>query len=106
MYRNGLARNEVDENGIQTDNIYDGYGRLETVVQNTTASQIYGVTGYTYDTMGNLIKVVDGATDAPGNTGEADKIAAARLTGNATVMVHDILGRKTAMVEPDTGLWA
>ena len=74
----------TDANGHKREQTADAFGRLMSVVE-FSGTQMF-TTGYGYDAKDNLI----GVTDA---------------LGHRTVITYDVLNRKTAMSDPDMGLW-
>jgi RHS repeat-associated protein len=79
----------IDPNGHQRVEIKDIYGRVIEVREYTGTypdAALYATTIYGYDPLGNLEYVRD-------------------ALGNETYMVYDTLSRKTAMYDPDMGLW-
>jgi len=68
----------------RTDANTNAFGQLTSVVEYNGAASY--TTGYAYDLAGNL-------------TGVTDHL------GNVTSMSYDLLGRKTAMSDPDMGSW-
>ena len=85
----GWNQTVTDPNGHATDYAYDAFGQLIAVTEhnNPGGSAVTYVTAYQYDTVGNLTQVADHA-------------------GNVTSMSYDLLGRKTAMTDPDMGSWS
>jgi RHS repeat-associated protein len=84
---NGLTTTTIDENGHKK--VADAFGRTASVEEYTGTApnfSLYATTHYTYDLLGNLTQVQDAA-------------------GNLTTMTYDMLGRKTAMSDPDAGDW-
>lgn len=79
-----------DAKGHYTDQEYDASGKLVAVTEYNTAGGPSGITNttrYAYDLQGNLALVTDALT-------------------HTTVITYDLLGRKTAMADPDMGAWA
>jgi RHS repeat-associated protein len=68
----------------RTDSHYNAFGQLTSVVEYNGASSY--TTNYSYDLAGNLSGVTD-------------------HLGNVTSLSYDLLGRKTAMSDPDMGSW-
>jgi YD repeat-containing protein len=90
----GWEQAVVDENGHQKVQRSDAFGRLISVSEytGTLASpdfdvQPYATTAYAYDVLDNLVAVTD-------------------TLSNVTTMEYDMLGRKTAMDDPDMGEWS
>lgn len=84
-YYQGLTKIVVDQNNHQTTNRYDIYQRLRSVTDARGT-----VTGYDYDTPGNLIQV----TAAMGLPEQ-----------NIITINYDSLGQKRSMTDPDMGCW-
>ncbi len=87
----------VDENGHMQKSYFDAYGRLVRKEEYLGADgrsphypakpyTLYATTLYLYDSEGNLITTID-------------------AHGNTTTITYDKLGRKTAMDDPDMGVW-
>ena len=74
----------TDANGHRTRRTSDASGRLATV-EELTGSETYTTT-YAYDTLNNLITVID-------------------ARGHITGINYDSLGRKLSMDDPDMGRW-
>lgn len=81
----GWQQQHYDANGRRKDRTVDAFGDLTQVTEYNTGGATYTTT-YGYDVAGNLTQV----TDALGNT---------------TSLSYDLLGRKTAMNDPDMGQW-
>ena len=81
----GWQQQHYDANGRRKDRTVDAFGNLTQVTEYNTGGATYTTT-YGYDVAGNLTLV----TDALGNT---------------TSLSYDLLGRKTAMNDPDMGYW-
>jgi RHS repeat-associated protein len=77
----------VDANGHQSGTLVDGLGRTayEQRYTGNSTYALYATAKYTYDFVGNLVKIVqpDGATQ--------------------TTFGYDMAGRKTSMTDPDLG---
>ncbi len=87
----------IDENGHMSRSYVDASGRLikkeeyagadgRSVDYPAVSYTLYATTNYTYDSLGNLIQVMD-------------------AKGNKSNIQYDHLGRKTAMDDPDMGHW-
>ena len=74
----------TDARGNQVEALKDGRGNLVQVTEHKGAEKY--LTQYTYDTLGNLVGIVD-------------------AHGNAWDLTYDPLGRRTAMDDPDMGEW-
>ena len=85
----------TDANGIPIQRYSDAYGQLALVREMQSSSTTYADTRYTYDTLGNLTKVV---TAAP-SSGQPSTVL------RETTMGYDVLGRKTSMNDADMGHW-
>jgi len=66
---------------------YDAFGQLVSVDELDDSHALYATTEYNYDDLGNLVRVQD-------------------ANGSVTSMTYDLLGRKTAMSDPDMGNWS
>ena len=75
---------EADEDGHAKSYVFDHAQRPVEVVEHVTGEDYH--TRYVYDSLGKLVQV----TDHP---------------GNVTRVQYDSLGRKTALDDPDLGLW-
>jgi RHS repeat-associated protein len=82
-YSDGIVT-YTDENGHIKKSYLDAYGRV-VQVDETNQGQIY-TTRYTYDTLGNVIEIVD-------------------AQGNSSKFTYDSLGRKLKAEDPDMGVW-
>lgn len=76
---------EYDALNHRRDTDSDAFGHLLAVTEYNVGSTFYN-TFYRYNTQGNLTQVTDNA-------------------GNITTISYDLLGRKTAMTDPDMGSW-
>jgi len=81
----GWTTTITDANGHRKDSIADAHGRL-IAVKEYSGTAVYTTT-YGYDTLGNLTRVTD-------------------TLSHSTVITYDALGRKTAMRDPDMGVWS
>jgi RHS repeat-associated protein len=91
--RNGLTTTAIDENGHKKAGVADAFGRTVKVEEYTGTAPtfaLYATTLYSYDLLGNLKEV---------------RAAAGLPLENVTTMTYDMLGRKTAMSDPDAGSW-
>ncbi|MBN1692598.1 MAG: hypothetical protein JW845_03485 [Dehalococcoidales bacterium] len=77
----------TNQRGFKTRFLYDAFQRLVKVEELNASHQLYATTTYYYDILGNLIEVYDN-------------------NNNTTVMLYDWLSRKTAMSDPDMGVWS
>lgn len=66
---------------------YDDFERLVKVEELDTADEVYATTTYSYDTLGNLVQLVD-------------------THGNTTTIEYNELSQKISMTDPDTGTWS
>ena len=84
----GWTVSRYDANGHRTDHTMDAFGNLVQVVEHndTGSGPVTYTTSYAYDLTGNLTGVTD-------------------HHGNVSGMSYDLLGRKTAMSDPDMGSW-
>jgi RHS repeat-associated protein len=78
-------KSTTDENGHIRAEYSDAYGQI-IKIEEYNQGQIYTTT-YTYDTLGNLVKVTDNQN-------------------NISQIWYDSLGRKIKMNDPDMGVWA
>ena len=76
----------TDPNTNLKNYYYDAFQRLIKVEELDDNYQLYSVTNYTYDILGNLIQLKDN-------------------NNNTSTMVYDWLSRKTQMIDPDMGSW-
>lgn len=87
----------TDENGHKQASYSDAWGRLSKKEEYTGADgrspnysaspyTLYATTLYSYDSEGNLLQTKD-------------------AYNNTTTITYDVLGRKTAMTDPDMGNW-
>ncbi len=78
----------TSERGYKKRYGYDADQKLVQVEEfnDATPATVYATTRYSYNPLGNLVKVIDNA-------------------GNVTTMAYDALSRKTAMSDPDMGDW-
>ncbi|MBI5149483.1 MAG: fibronectin type III domain-containing protein [Candidatus Omnitrophica bacterium] len=89
----------TDENGHMQKSYFDAYGRLVKKEEYTGADgrspyypgtptyTLYATTLYSYDSEGNLVQTKD-------------------AYNNTTTITYDVLGRKTAMTDPNMGHWS
>jgi RHS repeat-associated protein len=93
----------IDENGHRKYAYHDAYGRIIIVYEYKGADgrspqypyqkySLYSTTEYKYDTLGNLVKVIDDKNNSTG-------------TSHLTQIWYDSLGRKVKMSDPDMGVW-
>ena len=82
---NAWQTQQYDPNNHRRDATSNAFGQLVQVTEYNVGSVTYN-TSYAYDTQGNLTQVTDNA-------------------GNLTTLSYDLLGRKTAMTDPDMGSW-
>ena len=84
----GFTQVYTDANGHRTEHTLDGFGQLAGVTEYNDAGSglVTYQTVYSYSVQGNLTQVTDHA-------------------GNSPSMQYDLLGRKTAMSDPDMGHW-
>ena len=75
----------TNEQGIPTVYRNDAFGRTNRVTESESGVAYH--TAYSYDVSDRLSGVTDSA-------------------GNVTTMTYDLLGRKTAMTDPDMGTWS
>ncbi len=83
-YSTGWQELVTNERGYKKRYYYDAFRRLSMV---RVLYDDHATTSYSYDALGNLVKVIDAAS-------------------NNTTMTYDWLSRKTAMTDPDMGSWS
>ena len=88
----------IDANGQQTNQISNALGQLVMVreYESPAALDPYADTRYSYDSAGNLVKVIN---TAPDNNQPTTAVI-------STTMSYDGFGRKTGMDDADMGIWS
>ena len=84
QYDGWLSRS-IDSNGRKLEQTVDAFGNMVKVTEYNVGNVAYN-TLYGYDLQGNLTRVTD-------------------TLSNSTVITYNLRGQKTAMLDPDMGLW-